>query len=175
MKTTGTVTISPLPVSPALLRKQFGVALKGQTNDKTRTIPFSITTFVVDRMGEVVLPKGGRFENYLQNPVVLFGHNSQDLPVGACLEISKNDQEVSAITQFAGLDQLHPFAETVYRLYRDRFLRAVSIVSLLFNPSRCVEELRSYVKRTETSLRRTPSVEQRVPCGGSDARRRKPR
>jgi hypothetical protein len=47
-------------------------------------------------------------------------------------------------------------------------------VSLPFNPSRCSEDrLRPFVRSTDLGSDRTPRVDPRVPCGVSDARRRK--
>ena len=52
--------------------------------------------------------------------------------------------------------------------------RRVDYLSLPFNPSRCSEDrLRPFVRSTGPWLRRTPRVDQRGPCGVSDARRRK--
>ena len=52
--------------------------------------------------------------------------------------------------------------------------KARSDLSLPFNPSRCSEDrLRPFVRSTGPWLRRTPGVDPRVPCGVSDARRRK--
>jgi hypothetical protein len=47
-------------------------------------------------------------------------------------------------------------------------------LSLPFNPSRCSEDrLRPFVRRTDLGSERTPRVDSRVPCGVSDARRKK--
>ena len=49
-----------------------------------------------------------------------------------------------------------------------------SRLSLPFNPSKCSEDrLRPFVKRAGPWLRRTPRVDLPVPCGVSDATRRK--
>ncbi len=49
-----------------------------------------------------------------------------------------------------------------------------TVLSLPFNPFRCSEDrLRPFVKRTGPWLERTRRVDPRVPCGVSDARRRK--
>ena len=97
-------------------------------NDAARTVEHVITARVVDSEGDVVIPRGGRFDNYLKNPVVFFNHKSvTDPPIGKCLALDVSDDEIVATTKFAGDDQAHPQAETVWRLYRDGFLRAFSI------------------------------------------------
>ena len=64
---------------------------------KTRTYPtiisrsgndpeITISTGAPDREGDVLVPEGAHLENYLRNPVVLFGHRHDALPVasGSC-------------------------------------------------------------------------------------------
>ncbi len=97
------------------------------TSDADRTIEHTITRRIVDRDGDVVEPRGGRLENFRKNPVVLFGHDSWAFPIGRNVELDVTDEEIRALTQFAGLDQAHPQAETAYRLMRDGFLKAASI------------------------------------------------
>lgn len=117
------------------ISRQCPIALRSK-QDSARRLTFAITTLTVDRDGEVVDPRGGRFESYLANPVVLFAHNTMDLPVARTLGLEKTDREILAEAEFAGLEQLHPFAETVFRLYRDGFLRAVSVGFLPIKTSR---------------------------------------
>lgn len=47
-----------------------------------------ISTSTIDREGDVLVPEGARLENYLKNPVVLFGHDHHELPVGAATSIT---------------------------------------------------------------------------------------
>lgn len=97
-----------------------------KADDAERTITHLITRRIVDRDGDVVEPRGGQFDNFRKNPVVLLGHFS-DLPIGRNLSLEPSDEDIVAVTQFAGLDQANAEAETVYRLYRDGFMRAWSI------------------------------------------------
>jgi len=98
-----------------------------QVSDKERTLEFVLTTLHVNRYGEVDKPDGGRFAEYKLNPVVLFCHNSHDLPVAKTLELSPSPTELLGLARFAGMEQKHPFADTVYCMYRDGFLNATSI------------------------------------------------
>jgi HK97 family phage prohead protease len=98
-----------------------------ETNDAERTIVHTITEKIVDRDGDVIEPRGARLDNFLKNPVVLFGHDSWAFPVGKNLALDVHDQNITALTQFAGDAQAHPQAETAYRLARDGFLKAWSI------------------------------------------------
>lgn len=47
-----------------------------------------ISTIDVDREGDVLVPEGARLENYLKNPVVLYGHNHHELPIGAATSVT---------------------------------------------------------------------------------------
>lgn len=45
-------------------------------------IPFVITTLLDDRDGDTVVPLGCQFKNYALNPVVFFGHQKWEVPIG---------------------------------------------------------------------------------------------
>lgn len=98
-----------------------------RSDDAKRMIEHVITARTVDRDGDVVEPKGIRTENFRKNPVVLLGHSSWGFPVGRCLGLAVTADEIVAQTEFAGLDQAAPEAETAYRLARDGFMNAWSI------------------------------------------------
>jgi HK97 family phage prohead protease len=98
-----------------------------QANDADRTIEHVITARTVDRDGDVVEPMGVRTDNFKKNPVVLLGHSSWGFPVARNLALDKSPDQIMALTQFAGLDQAAPEAETAYRLARDGFMKAWSI------------------------------------------------
>ena len=107
--------------------KTYSGAIKA-ASDKSRTLTHVITTKQVDRDGEVVIPRGIDVTNYRKNPVVFFNHRSHnDPPVGRNLDMQVSDDEVTAITQFAGVEQMHPQAEMLYRLYRDGFMKSWSV------------------------------------------------
>lgn len=121
---------TPVIDPKAILRKLYTVgegAIKA-VNNEARTVSHVITAKVTDRDGDVVVPRGGRFDDYLKNPVVFFNHRSfMDPPVGKCLSLDVSDNEVVATTKFAGLDQAHPMAETIFRLLRDGYMRGWSM------------------------------------------------
>lgn len=87
-----------------------------------------ITTEVVDRDDEIMLVDGARLDNYLKNPIVLFGHNytTAEAVVGRTLEINKiSNKGIRARFQFA--DEVSEQAALVKRLWAGGFLNAVSI------------------------------------------------
>lgn len=82
-----------------------------------------ITTKDVDRDGEIVEPSGVDLEAYRKNPVVLFGHNYSELPIGKNLWIKSDDRGLIAKTQYAS----HEFAQKVYEYRKEGMPLAQSI------------------------------------------------
>jgi hypothetical protein len=67
------------------------------------------------------------------------------------------------VPQIGGTDTLYEvdLAAVPSLPWRAAFLR----LSLPFNPSRCLEDLRPFASRTGSAPRRTPNGDPRVPCG----------
>ena len=83
----------------------------------------TISTEEVDRYGDIVRADGGVFGYWEANKVVLFGHNSNALPVGQGLWIKKMPGKV--ISRFRFNDSA--FAQDVNKLVKSGDLRATSI------------------------------------------------
>lgn len=95
-----------------------------EIDKKSREITFVVSDGQVDRHGDSLNPNGWQIENYMQNPVVLFGHNYKDLPIGKTLKIwVENGSQVLARMKFAD----HDFADKVWKLIKDGFLNATSV------------------------------------------------
>lgn len=95
-----------------------------QIDREKKEITFVVSDGQVDRHGDSLNPNGWQIENYMKNPVVLFGHNYKDLPVGKTLKIwVENGQEVLARMKFAK----HDFAKKVWDLIEGEFLNATSV------------------------------------------------
>ena len=56
-----------------------------------RIITYVMTTEDEDRDGETVNPAGGNFDEYMQNKVVLWNHDSGDFPLGKLIDKPWND------------------------------------------------------------------------------------
>lgn len=96
----------------------------------SRTRRFVISDETVDRMGDVIVAKGWNFTNFLKNPVLLWGHQSRELPIGRVDKISTDGTKTIADVTFASADE-RPFAESVLRLIDGGFINASSVG---FNP-----------------------------------------
>lgn len=85
------------------------------------------STESVDRDGDILLAAGARLDNFRRNPVVMYAHNYQDLPVAKALEIEAiPGQGLRAQIQFPpkGVSER---ADTVHGMWAGGFLNAASV------------------------------------------------
>jgi HK97 family phage prohead protease len=108
-----------------LTRKTFQTHVERKAGAGDRVRRFVLTTDALDRDFEVVVPSGGRFDEYLKNPQLLWAHKYDQPPVGKCLglKLANGGRALVGDFEFAKTK----FADEVFGLYRDSFLRAVSI------------------------------------------------
>ena len=90
---------------------------------------FTITNETVDRDGDVVVAAGLDVSSYLTNPVVLWGHDTCDAPIGRCTSLNKIADGWEATVEFVPAD--NPYngykAEGIRQMLETGFLHAVSI------------------------------------------------
>jgi HK97 family phage prohead protease len=95
-----------------------------------RTVDFVASTDVVDAHDEIVDQGSWRLDDYLKNPVVLFAHNSRELPIGRSVDVAVRNvgdgMQLECRIEFATAD-LNPLADQVFRMVVGKFLRAVSV------------------------------------------------
>ena len=101
-------------------------------DEKARTIEHIISTGSEDHDGDTINPKGWILDEYLKNPVVLFGHRHDLPPVARAIKLKASEKGLEALTQFPpkGISDL---ADTVFELNRLGFLRSWSVG---FNPEK---------------------------------------
>lgn len=90
------------------------------------TFEVVISTEDLDRQGEIVKQEGIDFGNYMQNPVVLWGHDYYSLPIGVTESIEKRDGKTIAKGRFAP-EEANPFAQQVRRMYEAGMVRTTSV------------------------------------------------
>ncbi len=108
------------------LHKYLHAEVKEVGDESDRTLQFIVSTADVDRDRDTINADGWDLENYLKNPVVLWAHDYSSLPVAKALKTYVEDGVLKANDQFADAD-LYPFADTVYRMYKEGYLSAVSV------------------------------------------------
>jgi HK97 family phage major capsid protein/HK97 family phage prohead protease len=91
-----------------------------------RRIRHLVSSPAPDREGDVVELAGWRFQGFLRNPVVLFGHRHDRPPIARCAGLRRTPHGLEALTQFPpeGVDE---FADRVFELHRLGFLRGWSV------------------------------------------------
>lgn len=91
--------------------------------DQSGTFEVVITTENVDRYQEVIKLDGWELEHYRNNPVVLWGHDHHQLPIGVATSVEIIDGKMIAKGKFAP----HEFAQTIRQLYDMGMMRATSV------------------------------------------------
>lgn len=108
-----------------LVRRRLSATVK-EVDDGERTLDFVISTETPDRDADTIAAEGWDLKQYLKNPVVLWGHNYRQPPIGRALEVDVEDGALRSRAQFTPQD-LYPFGYMVYEMYRQGYLRAVSV------------------------------------------------
>jgi uncharacterized protein len=105
--------------------KQLLVELKA-ISDENYTIKGVFSTADEDRHGEIVDQKSWQLDDYLKNPVILFGHDHNQPAIGKAVNLFFNAEgNLEGEIQFAAKE--YDFAKTIYQLYKGGFMRAFSV------------------------------------------------
>lgn len=96
-------------------------------NEQTKTVRFKISDNQTDRMGEKVDQATWDFKNYMQNPIVLWGHNPDEPEnvLGTTRAVEVQGDETYAEMSFD--DDINPKASLVWKQILKGTLRTVSV------------------------------------------------
>lgn len=110
------------------VRKQM-IAPAEQIGVDMRALAFTISTSIVDRELDRIAIEGWDLANYKRNPVVLWGHDAERLPIGRAFNVRVENNALKASVEFIPSDTPEggAFAESVYRLARNGFIAATSV------------------------------------------------
>jgi HK97 family phage prohead protease len=92
-------------------------------NEEERTLVAYASTEDEDRDGEILEAAGAALDGYRKNPVVLWAHNHRLPPVAKALWIKQDERGLLFKPQFARTE----FADEIFYLYREGFLKAFSV------------------------------------------------
>ncbi len=95
-------------------------------NVASRSIDFICSTDAQDSHGDVVDQESWVLNHYEANPIVLYAHNSRELPIGTASNVGVRGGRLEATIKFASAEA-NPRAEEVWRLIQEGVLRAVSV------------------------------------------------
>lgn len=101
--------------------------IKRMKNSKSKSFRFVASTSASDRYNDVIDQEGWDLKGFNANPIVLFNHNSLDLPIGRGKVEVKNNQLMIEVE----FDQSDEFAKKIEQKVKDGFINAVSVG---FNP-----------------------------------------
>lgn len=108
-----------------LVRKQLGIDVK-EADIGLGTIRAVISSGMPDRAGEMIDQSTWNLNNYLKNPVVLWGHDHSRPAIGKAISIGLNEEGMlEATIQFAINES--QFAREIFELYANGFLKAFSV------------------------------------------------
>lgn len=111
----------------ASLRKAFVTEVRAPSDDG-RVITFTISTDSVDRMGDTIAVDGWKLDNYRANGVVLWAHDSDELPMAKCRRIWVESNKLMAEADFTPTPTAWPeFNETVFQFLKHGLLNATSV------------------------------------------------
>ncbi len=113
----------PLPRVQKLAGPEQGAP---RVQNEDLTLEVTLSTESPDRDGDRVATAGWEFENFLNNPVVLWAHDTTLPPVAKVVELYRQDGALKARLRFTP-KEVNPFGYMTYQLYAQGFLNAVSV------------------------------------------------
>jgi phage head maturation protease len=102
-----------------------GIIMKS-VNDKTREVEFIASKEIVDRGGDVINIKGIDLKNFKKNPIILWSHNRDGLPIGKANSVRKAGDELLMKVEFP-TEEEYAFGDTVFKLIKGGYLNATSV------------------------------------------------
>lgn len=110
------------------INKIFSCDIKQIGQEEDRVIRFTTSTEAIDRDGDIINVDGWQLQNYMKNPIILYGHNYEGLPVGKSVNVQVDsiNKKLVQDVKFPNKDE-YEFADTVYRLVKAGYLNATSV------------------------------------------------
>ncbi len=105
--------------------KTLGFKIK-EIDESARSFLAVASTEEVDRDGDLIRVAGWDLSNFLKNPVIPWAHDYTRPPVAKAEMAEVSDGRLVFRPVFPNPGD-YPFADTVWKLYRDGFLRAFSV------------------------------------------------
>ncbi len=114
-----------MPTKPKLNTKQYITAeFKGVVDQANKILSGVVgSSGAIDRHGESLNPEGWSLNNYMRNPVILFGHDYKSLPIGKALKVWIEDGKLMFTIKFADT----PMGNEVFKLFEEEMLNAFSV------------------------------------------------
>jgi HK97 family phage prohead protease len=120
------VKAESLTKNPPIVTANLVIKAETDAAPESRIIRFVASDETIDRAGDIIKVDGWKLDNYMKNPVFLWSHERDLLPIGKAVEAKIENGSLIIAVEFATAEH-NPQAEQVYKLYRDGFLSAVSV------------------------------------------------
>ena len=99
---------------------------RDSSSGTARRIRFVASDETVDRYGDIIRASGWQLDAYRKNPVLLYAHQSRELPIGRVEPVTIEGTQLVAEAQFMP-EGMSAFADTVWQMADAKFLNAVSV------------------------------------------------
>ncbi|GKS58273.1 hypothetical protein YTPLAS18_18000 [Nitrospira sp.] len=109
-----------------VVTKAFPTSIEILKETDRRRVKFKITSSAVDRDRDVIDQDGLSVDNYLRNPVVLFGHDYRQPPIGKTVSLTRQGNGWIATADFMG-PEISPFADSIFQMIKGGYLKSASI------------------------------------------------
>jgi len=133
------------------ISKMYDCELK-DFSERERAFTATASTETPDRDKDILRANGWKLKNYRKNPVVLWGHDANALPIAKAKEVKVDNGKLIFRPQFATAEQ-NPFAEQVFQMFKAGFLRAFSV---RFDPIEWTDIKQDDDDKTNNIFYRTP-------------------
>ena len=96
------------------------------SNEDKREVTAIASSEKIDRDGDIVRVDGINIKEYKKNPVVMFAHDHNSLPIAKATRIWKEDKNLMVKMQFTTPEE-NSMGDTVYKLIKGDYLKSLSI------------------------------------------------
>lgn len=112
--------------TPEVGERLYRAAEGEKSTEQQRTIGFIASDETTDRYGDIIRVDGWDLSAFKRNPVLLFGHNSREPPIGTAEVWTSNQKQLMAKATFLP-EGVSAFADEIWRIVDAGALRAVSV------------------------------------------------
>jgi HK97 family phage prohead protease len=102
--------------------------IKQVGEEDERTLRFVGSDETPDRDNDIIEVNGWALDQYMKNPVFLWAHEHDSLPVGKSVNVMVDTMSKKLLfdVKFPTAEE-YPFADTIYKLYKGGYLNATSV------------------------------------------------
>ncbi len=106
------------------MEKKKKLAYAKSVDNEKKTVTAYVSTYEWDRTDEKFAPGAWDLENFKKNPVVLWGHDGSNPPIGRAIDIREDEKGLLAVAEF---DVESERGAEIFGLYERGFLNAFSV------------------------------------------------